>query len=224
MSILTSPSSNLNTMMNNYLGIEELKRSDWYRDTIRTPRQNAYSAVRADKLASLPEELKKACDDRAGLYISQDDLEEFLDLIVNVIQPHAVNLIKDRIPAFQAAGDRELGKEVGLRICYSSPGTLGTTFNMESGADYRYKVEFYANNFENGRDEEHNITLNLDDKIYREGLACGVLHEDVHVFMNDFTRLGMQIDPGVEGDIVYDDDGNYSIQYNIGLLISCIWL
>ena len=171
--------------------------------------------MRADKLASLPEELKKACDDRAGLYISQDDLEEFLDLIVNVIQPHAVNLIKDRIPAFQAAGDRELGKEVGLRICYSSPGTLGTTFNMESGADYRYKVEFYANNFENGRDEEHNITLNLDDKIYREGLACVVLHEDVHVFMNDFTRLGMQIDPGVEGDIVYDDDGNYSIQYNI---------
>lgn len=149
MSYLTSPSSNINTMMNNYLGIEELKSSDWYRNTIRTPRQNAYSAVRADKLASLPEELKKACDDRAGLYISQDDLEEFLDLIVNVIQPHAVNLIKDRIPTFQAAGDRELGKEVGLRICYSSPGTLGTTFNMESGADNRYKVEFYANNFEN---------------------------------------------------------------------------
>ena len=210
---LINPSAKYNIMMDNYLGIEELKSSDWYKGTVRDARYDAYYALTEDRRAAVPEELKAACEDRACLYIRQDDLEELLNDIVNVIQPHAVNLIKDNFPAFQAAGERELGRELGLRICYTSKDAAAKTFNRGSGSEYRYSVEYYADCFESGRDEDHAIVLELDSKESREALAITVLHENVHVFMNDFTRLGMKQDTAAERIIEQDDAGNYSVRY-----------
>ena len=59
------------------------------------------------------------CARTARDVLSDDELEYVLDLIINRLEPQAVNLLLDRFPAFREAADLgEIGREISLYVYY----------------------------------------------------------------------------------------------------------
>ena len=60
------------------------------------------------------------CAQTARDALSDEDLAWLIDLVINRLEPQAVNLLIDRFPAFRAAADKgEIGTQIGLYIYYN---------------------------------------------------------------------------------------------------------
>ena len=133
------------------------------------------------------------CNDAAKKVFSQDDLEFFADLIINKLQPQAVNLILASFPSFrQEAKEGRIGKDIGLEINYdpdSSYYGYATNYSDIEDGSLSYFVSI-------------NTAMLVKDKkaanpvVTKEGaniieLANTMVHEFFHVFMYDFNRTGM---------------------------------
>ena len=133
------------------------------------------------------------CNDAAKKVFSQGDLEFFADLIINKLQPQAVNLLLASFPSFrQEAENGRIGKNVGLEIDYDPDSTYygyATKYPDIKDGTLSYFVSI-------------NTAMLVEDKkaanpvVTKEGkniieLANTMVHEFFHVFMYDFNRTGM---------------------------------
>ena len=133
------------------------------------------------------------CNDAAKKVFSQGDLEFFADLIINKLQPQAINLLLASFPSFrQEAENGRIGKNVGLEIDYDPDSTYygyATNYSDIEDGSLSYFVSI-------------NTAMLVKDKkaanpvVTKEGaniieLANTMVHEFFHVFMYDFNRTGM---------------------------------
>ena len=124
---------------------------------------------------------------------SQSDLEFFADLVINKLQPQAINLLLASFPSFrQEAENGRIGKNVGLEIDYDPDSTYygyATNYSDIEDGSLSYFVSI-------------NTAMLVKDKkaanpvVTKEGaniieLANTMVHEFFHVFMYDFNRTGM---------------------------------
>ena len=133
------------------------------------------------------------CNDAAKKVFSQGDLEFFADLVINKLQPQAINLLLASFPSFrQEAENGRIGKNVGLEIDYDPDSTYygyATNYSDIEDGSLSYFVSI-------------NTAMLVKDKkaanpvVTKEGaniieLANTMVHEFFHVFMYDFNRTGM---------------------------------
>ena len=143
--------------------------------------------------------------DRLGMA----QLKTLVDLIINRLQPQAVNLLTEKFPAFQkAASAGELGKEIGLYVYYQKGDKDGISEHEDAADDalayvqsgqirqtdqdirFRYFIGVDASSF-CLVNEQGETVLNLDDEAAAETLENTIVHEMLHAFNDDYNRVGM---------------------------------
>ena len=78
-----------------------------------------YTEEQEDSEVAQPTLVDIYCAQTARDALSDDDLMWLIDLIVNRLEPQAVNLLLDKFPAFRAAAEKgEIGTRIGLYIYY----------------------------------------------------------------------------------------------------------
>ena len=112
-----------------------------------------------------------------------DFMEEFLDLFINRLEPQAVNLIRNRVPAFRDAPEQAFSDSTGLELSVGAyyPMSSIMTNSMESNLEVVLPY-FFARNEEG----EYGIA---SERKHLE-LNSSVIHEMVHMFMYDYDRNG----------------------------------
>ena len=146
-----------------------------------------------------------------------EQLAKLVDLIRFRIQPQAVNILLDRFPAFREAYDDGLiGEQLGFYI-YSKTGdkdgipshqgmkptwtafaSSRLTWQEDQYMEYaylmalntRYLFETDANNYFIKDPETGKYVLTEDEKRLQQ-LENTIIHEMLHIFMNDYNRVGM---------------------------------
>ena len=90
-----------------YSGLDELGGDDTIHDD-GSPKENYLESL-----------VNVHCSQTIKNVLSMDELKNLVFLIRDVIQPQAVNLLKEGFPSFKkAVGNNELGKEISLYIYY----------------------------------------------------------------------------------------------------------
>ena len=174
------------------------------------------------------------CAQTARDAFTDDDLEFLLDLIINKLQPQAVELLLDSFPAFRAAADNgEIGREIGLYVYYRKgdmdgipehQDTLekalayvsGDVVKRDDGSyKYCYMVGIDASSLAE-LDENGDPALNPKTGklvLVRDGRSMRtfentMVHEHFHAIMDDYNRTGMMggTDPL---DVVTDENGRF---------------
>ena len=133
------------------------------------------------------------CNDAAKKVFSQSDLEFFADLIINKLQPQAINLLLASFPSFrQEAENGRIGKNVGLEIDYDPDSTYyGYATKDPDIKDGTLSYFVSINTAMLVKDKKAaNPVVTKEGKNIIE-LANTMVHEFFHVFMYDFNRTGM---------------------------------
>ena len=139
------------------------------------------------------------CDEKAQNALSDEDLSFLADLLINKLQPQAVNLLAQRFPSFnEAADNNELGKYTNLVITYNE--NSWTYGNAQCGwtvdntyPDYKfcYKLTIEASQLVAlGSDSRPKVIRDFDSEEMTT-LANTVVHEIFHMIMYDYNRPGM---------------------------------
>ena len=164
---------------------------------------------------ALPTLVEIHCAQTAREALSDEELEWFIDLIANYLEPQAVELLLQSFPAFrQAANNGEIGKRISLYIYYESGDkdgkleheiasealayVLGSVAKKDNEVVYCYML---------GVDVEDLIKRDSDDEpivdpktgryvLIRDGenmetLKNTIVHELFHALMDDYNRTGM---------------------------------
>ena len=133
------------------------------------------------------------CNDAAKKVFSQSDLEFFADLIINKLQPQAVNLILASFPSFrQEAKEGRIGKDIGLEINYdpdSSYYGYATNYSDIEDGSLCYFVSINTAMLVKDKKAANPVVTKEGENIIE--LANTMVHEFFHVFMYDFNRTGM---------------------------------
>ena len=147
------------------------------------------------------------CAQTAKDALSQEDLEYLVDLIINKLQPQAVNLLLKSFPAFHtAAGTGQISMQIGLYI-YCEAGdedgdpahedakggllayVAGRHYTIGEDVHYAYLLAVDASSIAQ-RDDSGRLVL------VREGenavtFENTIVHEILHAIMDDYNRVGM---------------------------------
>lgn len=175
----------------------------------------ADNAVPGDGGPSQPDRVDLYCSKTARDALSYEDLDYLIDLIVNRLQPQAVNLLMDRFPAFAEAGrNGQLSRNIGLYVYFENGDKDGIPEHENAPAALAY-VNGDVNKQGDGslayglllgvdasslvkRDANGNFVRTADGKcaLEREGkrfdtFVNTVVHEMFHAFMDDYNRVGM---------------------------------
>lgn len=147
---------------------------------------------------------------------TDEDLEWFLDLVLNKLQPEAVNLLIEKFPAFgEAAAAGEIGTEIGLYV-YNlfgekdgiaehenvPTGSLalvdGRAVPMDDGYHFGYMVGIdiatLAKKDEGGKvvtDPNTGKWVLMRDGKDIETFENTMVHEHFHALMFDYNRIGL---------------------------------
>jgi len=173
------------------------------------------------------------CAQTARDACSDEDLEFFLDLVINKLEPQAVDLLLDSFPAFRAAADQgQIGGEIGLYVYYEAGDTDGRDEHEKTPANALAYVRAGANEVEGevkycymiGIDLSGLALLDDDDKpvrdsatgkfmLIREGenmveFENALMHAVFHAIMDDYNRTGMLGATDVR-DALTDENGNF---------------
>lgn len=137
----------------------------------------------------------------------EDEMANLVDLIINRIQPQAVNLIKDKFPAFaRAAQEDALGKEMGLYIYRMYGEEDGVKAHQDTSTKALAYVGYRINEDEEGqaelgyvigvntiyfqsRDKDRKLHIDTSEQAVAD-LDNSILHEMFHAFMCDYNRTG----------------------------------
>ena len=157
------------------------------------------------------------CAQTARDAFTDEDLNWVIDLVVNKLQPQAVNLLIDKFPAFaEGAQNGEIGMQIGLYI-YLNKGDKDGKPEHESASSALAYVSGDAVPFEGVYKYGYMIGLDLDDLTLRDAGQVGgyvhnpetgkyqlmrsgqnaetlentIVHEMFHAFMDDYNRTGM---------------------------------
>lgn len=173
------------------------------------------------------------CAQTARDAFTDDDLEFLLDLIINKLQPQAVELLLDSFPAFRAAADNgEIGREIGLYVYYRKGDMDGLpehetavenplayvtadAIEREGNIKYCYMVGIDTASLVT-KDENGDPVCNATTGklvLARDGNSMRtfentIVHEHFHAIMDDYNRTGMMggTDPA---DVVTDASGRF---------------
>ncbi len=154
------------------------------------------------------------CADTAINRINNADLEKVANLIVNTLQPQAVNLLLESFPAFkEGAAKGEIGKDLGLYIYYMNGDKDGLLEHETAFPDMAF-VMSSANQFDGELKYSYFLGVNIayfveTDKDYKaiidkdtgkmslcfegeqyKNLNNTMIHEMLHAFMSDYNRTG----------------------------------
>ena len=160
------------------------------------------------------------CSKTAKEAIDGDVLEQVCDLLVNRLEPQAVNLLLDKLPAIKAAAEQGgLSSEIGMYVyygrgdydCYAHfiDGTAAASTSIcpiEDDDDNITLGQIIAFNAKSivKKDEGGNSYIDTDSHEWLR-FEYAVLHELVHAMMNDYNRAGM---------MGYNDPDSINIGYN----------
>ncbi|MBP3199624.1 MAG: hypothetical protein J6N21_21860, partial [Butyrivibrio sp.] len=130
----------------------------------------------------------------------ESSLAEFLNIIINYVEPMAVNTLIDSFPSYNEAQKNELlGKEIGFYV-YDSRFNKSENDNVLAYVSAKYNNENDNNSFEyflainteslyKGTQEgSGEYVINSDES---ETLYNTLTHEMMHAFMDDYNRTGM---------------------------------
>jgi len=156
------------------------------------------------------------CSQTARDAFSDADLEFILDLILNKLEPQAVELLLDSFPAFRAAADQgQIGREIGLYVYYATGDKDGIAEHQDTPSEalayVGYDTVVDGDNvkfcYMMGVDLSSLAMLDDDDNPVRdpttgkyalihEGesmttLENTIVHELFHAIMDDYNRTGM---------------------------------
>ena len=147
------------------------------------------------------------CSQTARDVLSRDSLIGLVDLIVNRVQPQAVNLLLDRFPAFREAADSSrLGTVMGLYIYFNHGDTDGNPAHEKAQSDVQASVSAvytqendevvfgYITRVNASRVADANIERNeyvlTEDESKLAELDNTLVHEMMHAIMFDYDRVG----------------------------------
>ncbi len=171
------------------------------------------------------------CAQSARDSMTTDDLESVIDLIVNKLQPQAVELLKDSFPAFKSAEENgELGSEIGLYIYYKKGDDDGKSEHVVPGMEELAYVSGDVTEVDGELKYGYIMAVNLESMVrkdknkkpiidsngrYRivfEGedmdtMTYTIVHEMFHAFMDDYNRTGMAGGINI-ADVKTDEKGN----------------
>ena len=143
--------------------------------------------------------------------LSDDDLTFLIDLIINKLQPQAVNLLLDRFPSLAAGGKAgEIGTDIGLYIYYKKGDRDGDPAHESASGKalayvsgqylsrsgdvprYGYVIGVNAGSFvhKDARDRDGRNVL-VREGSTMNNLENTIVHELFHALMDDFNRTGM---------------------------------
>ncbi len=157
------------------------------------------------------------CSMNARDALPDDDLEYLIDLVINKLEPQAVNLLLEKFPAFKTASENgEIGREIGLYIYYEKGDEDGDPAHECVASDYMAYVKADSYLKDGEPHMGYMIGINADSLIRRdknndpvrnpntgkmtltrgeESLSSlfnnSVVHELFHAFMDDYNRPGM---------------------------------
>ena len=153
------------------------------------------------------------CDANAKEALSASDLEFLADLIVNTLQPQAVNLLIEKFPALKtAAANKEIGNYLAVVVSYNKD-TSAYGYSSRGNVDddtypnykFVYSLTVNANQLtEHTEDGKTVIARDTGSKALTD-LANTVVHELFHCVSYDYNR------PGLTG-LLYD--GNTLQEYS----------
>ena len=157
------------------------------------------------------------CAQTAKDALTDDDLEYLIDLIINKLEPQAVNLLLEKFPAFRMAADMgQVGREIGLYIFYEKgdidgrPGHENTPKNVLAYVEQHPDIEedgmpaytrllginaksmVLRDNYGNPKQDPKTgrFILVRDGNVLDE-LENALVREFLHTFMGDLNRTGM---------------------------------
>ncbi len=171
------------------------------------------------------------CGQSARDALTDEDLEWLIDIIINTIEPQAVNYLVNKFPAFGAAAQNgEIGKQIGLYIYYNKGDKDGVREHETAPQGALAYVSGHAVEHDGEYKFSYMIGVNIDDLLIRDlngdpvrdedtgkfnlvrvgesmhTFENTMIHELFHAFMDDYNRTGML---GVTkiGDYVFDSNG-----------------
>ncbi len=176
------------------------------------------------------------CAQTARDAFTDEDLEFILDLILNKLEPQAVELLLDSFPAFRAAADQgQIGREIGLYVYYEAGDKDGIAEHevAPSGAlayvasspvvdgdsvKFCYMIGVDLSSLVLVDDDDSPVRSSTTGKfvLVREGenmitLENTIVHEMFHAVMDDYNRTGMLGATDIRNAIT-DEKGNYPTQ------------
>ena len=153
------------------------------------------------------------CDANAKEALSASDLEFLADLVVNTLQPQAVNLLIEKFPALKtAAANKEIGNYLAVVVSYNKD-TSAYGYSSRGNVDddtypnykFVYSLTVNANQLtEHTEDGKTVIARDTGSKALTD-LANTIVHELFHCVSYDYNR------PGLTG-LLYD--GNTLQEYS----------
>ncbi len=173
------------------------------------------------------------CSQTARDAFSDEDLEFILDLILNKLEPQAVELLLDSFPAFRAAADQgQIGREIGLYVYYKDGDKDGIAEHEAAPPDalayvgyntvidgdnikYCYMMAVDLSSLAQLDDDDNPVMNPATGKfvLVREGEAMTTLentivHELLHAIMDDYNRTGMLGATDIR-NAVTDEEGDF---------------
>ena len=173
------------------------------------------------------------CSQTARDAFSDEDLEFILDLILNKLEPQAVELLLDSFPAFRAAADQgQIGREIGLYVYYKAGDKDGIAEHEAAPPDalayvgyntvidgdnikYCYMMAVDLSSLAQLDDDDNPVMNPATGKfvLVREGEAMTTLentivHELLHAIMDDYNRTGMLGATDIR-NAVTDEEGDF---------------
>ena len=146
------------------------------------------------------------CSKTAKEAIDGDVLEQLCDLLINRLEPQAVNLLLDKLPALKAAAEQDgLSSEIGMYVYYGKGDYDSYAHFIDGGAAASTSVcpledadgstilgQLIAFNtktiFNKDTDGKSYFDTNSHEWLRFE---YAVAHELVHALMNDYNRAGV---------------------------------
>ena len=175
------------------------------------------------------------CAQTARDALSDADLEYLLDLIINKLQPQAVNLLLESFPSFRAGADEgSIGTEISLYVYYrngdkdglpehqnAEPALAyvsGDAVKQDGEYVYCYMIgvdidSLLKTDKNRGRivDESTGKYVLLRSGTNVETFENTIVHEMFHAFMDDYNRTGMAGVTNIN-DYVTDENGKFPTQ------------
>ena len=153
------------------------------------------------------EQLLEHCADNTIKKYGEDEMAGLVDLIINCIQPQAVEFIKNNFPAFaKAAEEGELGKEIGLYVyrlygdkdgvkAHADTSLLALAYvgynisrDEQGKAEFGYVIGLNTFYFQY-KDKDGNLHIDYSEQAAAD-LDNSIIHEMFHAFMFDYNRTG----------------------------------
>ena len=172
--------------------------------------------------------------------VEAKELARVIDILVNNVQPQAVNLLRDRFPAFhEAAEDGGISTQIGLYVYYQR-GDGDTTAHWAAGSAQAAVTSSDVEREDGSVGFGSVVIYNLDGllSVDAEGklvadtgsddwkyMESTVVHEFMHAFMSDYNRVGVlgRNDPAFRNLGEVSEDVEYLANWHFQQLMFPDW-